>query len=76
MSEPQVGAAAGGREEESPSADHGAETQAGGVLLFGGWRRVGNLRRLPGREEGLEVSCTEDILFIGALQLLLTSASF
>ena len=37
--EPQVGAAAGGREEESPSADHGAETQTGGVLLYGGWRK-------------------------------------
>ncbi len=48
-SKPQVGAAAGGREEESPSADHGAETQTGGVLLFGGWRKLRSQLRLPGR---------------------------
>ncbi|KAG7225879.1 hypothetical protein INR49_014307 [Caranx melampygus] len=48
-SEPQVGAAAGGREEESPSADHGAETQRGGILLFSEWMS----------KEGLEVSCSE-----------------
>lgn len=40
MGEPQAGAAAGGHEEESPSADHGAEKEKGGVRLFDGWTEV------------------------------------
>ena len=37
LGEPQVGAAAGGRDEESPTADHGPEVQAAKDLsLVGG----------------------------------------
>ena len=41
VGEPQAGAAAGGHEQESPSADHGAEREKGGVRrLVDGWTEV------------------------------------